>query len=94
MLYGKITKQLISVLIGCFLIIVTDIVDDINFVPAKYKFLCQTAVATVVVVYSKLYFTNITLLGLNLIFPTWINMILSLIMLGNTLVFLFHLKHL
>lgn len=78
-LYGTVSNQMISVLIGGFIIILTGIVDDINSIPAKYKFLCQTVAAMVVVLYGKLYFASITILGLNLVFPTWVNMILSVI---------------
>ncbi len=77
MLYGDITTQMISILIGGFVIILTGIVDDINSIPARYKFLCQIIAALVVVVYGKLYFNDLTILGLTLTFPTWINMILS-----------------
>lgn len=79
MLYGQVSTQMLSILIGGFIIILTGIVDDIKPIPARYKFLCQSIAATIAVVYGKLYFSNITLLGLNLIFPTWINMILSII---------------
>lgn len=78
MFYGTISTQMISVLIGGFIIILTGIVDDINSVPARYKFFCQTVAATIVVVYGKLFFTNITILGFTLAFPNWINMILSI----------------
>lgn len=78
-LYGTISTQMISVLIGGFIIILTGIVDDINPIPAKSKFLCQLIAAMIVVLYGKLYFANITLLGLTLEFPYWINMILSII---------------
>ena len=78
MLYGTISTQMISVLIGGFIIILTGIVDDINPIPAKYKFLCQTVAALIVVIYGKLFFTNITLFGLTFIFAPWINQILSI----------------
>ena len=78
MLFGSVSTQMISVLIGGFILIVTGIVDDIKPIPARYKFLCQTVSACVTVLYGKLYFSNLTILGLNLVFPTWMNMILSI----------------
>lgn len=78
-LYGQVSTQMLSVLIGGFIIILTGIVDDIKPIPAIYKFLCQTIAASITVIYGKLFFSNITLLGLNLVFPTWINMLLSII---------------
>lgn len=77
-LYGTISTQMISVLIGGFVLIITGIVDDTNPIPARYKFLCQIIAATIVVVYGKLYFNNITLLGFTWTFPSWVNMILSI----------------
>lgn len=77
MLYGTISTQMISVLIGGFIIILTGIVDDINPIKARYKLLCQIVAAVVVVLYGKLYFNDITLLGMVFQFPTWVNMMLS-----------------
>ena len=54
-LYGQVSTQMLSVLIGGFIIILTGIVDDIKPILAKYKFLCQTVSATIVVVYGKDY---------------------------------------
>ncbi len=79
MISGIISVQMLSVLIGGFIIVLTGMIDDIKSVPAKYKFLCQIIAASVVVLYGKLYFTHITLVGLDLVFPTWINIILSIL---------------
>lgn len=78
MLYAPISSQMISVLIGGFIIILTGMVDDINSIPARYKFLMQVIAASVVVFYGKLYFNDLTILGFTLSFPIWINMILSI----------------
>lgn len=77
-LYGDTSNQMISVLIGGFILILTGIIDDINPIKARYKLICQLASAIIVVLYGNLYFTHLTILGLNLIFPTWLNMILSI----------------
>ena len=74
---SKFIESTIILLIGGFIIILIGIVDDINSVPARYKFICQILAALVVVLYGKLYFNNITFLGFEFIFPTWVNMILS-----------------
>ncbi len=76
-LYAPVSTQMISLLIGGFIIILTGIVDDINSIPPRYKFLFQVLAASVVVFYGKLYFNDLSILGYNLSFPTWINMILS-----------------
>ena len=77
-LYGQISTQMISILIGSFLLIIVGIFDDINSVPAKYKFLVQTIAASIVVVYGKLGFSELTILGLSFHFPMIINDILAI----------------
>lgn len=79
MIYGTISTQMISVLIGGFIIILTGIIDDINSVPPRYKFLLQTLAALVVVLYGKLYFNDLTVLGYTFSFPSWVNMALSVL---------------
>ena len=77
MLYGTISTQMISVLIGSFIIILTGLVDDINPIKARYKFVMQIIAAIIVVYYGKLYFNDLTILGFTLKFAPWINKILS-----------------
>ena len=77
-LYGQISTQMISILIGSFLLIIVGIFDDINSVPAKYKFLVQTIAAAIVVIYGKLGFSELTILGLSFHFPMFINNILAI----------------
>ncbi len=78
-LYGEITTQMISILIGSFIIIMLGFIDDINSIPARYKFLVQTIAASIVVIYGQTYFNEISLLGLNFNFPTYINMGISIL---------------
>ena len=78
MLYGTLSTQMLSVLIGGFVLVITGIIDDIKPIPARYKFLCQIVAAAIVVIYGKLYFNNITLLGQVWTFAPWINMVLSM----------------
>ena len=78
MLYGTISTQMISVLIGGFVLILTGIVDDIKPVKASHKFIFQLIAASIVVIYGKLYFSNLTILGWTLEFPNWLNMFLSI----------------
>lgn len=77
-LYGDINIQMISILIGSFLLIIVGIFDDVKSVPAKYKFLVQIAAAAVVVLYGKLSFTELTVFGLSFHFPMIINNILAM----------------
>ena len=77
-LYGQISTQMISILIGSFLLIIVGIFDDINSVPAKYKFLVQIVAASIVVIYGKLGFSELTVFGLSFHFPMIINDILAI----------------
>ena len=79
MFYGTLSIQMISLLIGGFIIIITGIIDDIAGVPAKYKFLCQAAAACVVVYYGGLYFLDISFMGIMIKFPLWIGQIVTVI---------------
>ena len=78
MAYGSITTQMISILIGSFLIVMIGLFDDIKPIRAKYKFLVQLVAAAIVVFYGKLYFTELSILGLNLTFGGTIGKIISL----------------
>jgi len=76
-LYGDITTQMLSVLIGSFIIFLLGIFDDIKPIPAKYKFLVQIIAAIIVVVYGQIYFTELTFLGLKIEFSLLISYVLS-----------------
>ena len=76
-MYGSITSQMLSILFGSFLILLIGLFDDIKPIRAKYKFLVQLVAASIVVFYGRLFFDEITILGLNLVFPTIINQLIA-----------------
>jgi len=76
-LYGDITTQMISILIGAFIIFLLGILDDIKPIRAKYKFLVQIIAALIVVIYGQIYFTEITFLGFKVEFSLLLSYILS-----------------
>ena len=78
-LYGDVSTQMLSILIGGFLLILVGIVDDINPVKARYKLIAQIIAATIVVLYGELYFTNVTLLGFNIYFNEFWGSLTSII---------------
>ena len=78
-LYGEVSTQMLSILIGSFLLILLGIIDDIKSVPARYKFTVQTIAAIIVVVYGDLSFNELTILGHNFYFNDVIGSILSII---------------
>jgi len=77
MLYGELTTQMLSILIGSFIIFLLGVFDDIKPIRAKYKFLVQILAAMVVVVYGKVYFNELTFLGIYIEFNTFFSYFLS-----------------
>ncbi|MBE6156219.1 MAG: undecaprenyl/decaprenyl-phosphate alpha-N-acetylglucosaminyl 1-phosphate transferase [Firmicutes bacterium] len=77
MLFGKLNIQIVSILIGSFLIVILGMLDDIKPIRALYKFIVQIIAAIIVVVYGQIYFTKITFLGLNLEFNLITSYVLS-----------------
>ena len=77
-MYGSLTTQMLSILIGSFIIVVLGFIDDIKPLRAKDKLLVQFIVASIVVFYGKLYFDEITLLGYTWFFPTIINQLIAM----------------
>lgn len=70
-LFGHITVQMISILIGGFILIILGICDDINSIKARYKFIVQIIAASVVVFYGNIYLPSISAFGLYLDFGLW-----------------------
>ena len=76
-MYGTLTTQMLSILIGSFIIVVLGLIDDIKSLRAKDRLLVHFIVASIVVFYGKLYFDKMTILGLTLTFPTLINQLIA-----------------
>lgn len=64
-IFGKVNTQMLSILIGGFILIITGIIDDINPIKARYKLLAQIFAAIFVVIYGQIYFTEISFLGIH-----------------------------
>ena len=76
-LYGEITTQMISILIGAFIILLIGIFDDVKPIKARYKFLVQIIAALIVVIYGQVYFSEITFLGFHFYFNPFFSYFLS-----------------
>ena len=63
MLYARESTMMLSVLMGSFLIILCGIIDDINPLKAKYKFLVQLIAAATVCMYGNLILNEISIFG-------------------------------
>lgn len=79
MLYARSSIQMLSILIGGFIIIVMGMVDDIKPIRARYKFLMQIVAASVVAIYGQMLFNDISIFGISLTFPYPINYIITII---------------
>ena len=79
MLYGEISTQMLSILIGSFLLILVGIVDDIHSVKARYKLIVQIVAAAIVVLYGDLSFTELSVFGYKIYFNEFFVFLLSII---------------
>ncbi len=78
MLFARTSIQMLSILIGGFIIVLTGIFDDIKPVWSKAKFILQIVAACVVVFYGDIVLKDITFLGLYLKFPSPLDYIITI----------------
>lgn len=67
-LFGEMSIRMNAILIGSIVIIITGIVDDINPIPAKVKFLFQIIAASVVAFYGDILLRDLSAFGFYLDF--------------------------
>ena len=79
MLFARTSLQMLSILIGGFIIVLTGIFDDIKPVPAKVKFVLQTCAACVVVFYGNIVIDHIDALGLVINFVKPFNYLITIL---------------
>jgi len=77
--YGSLTTQMLSILIGGFIILIMGMIDDINPLRAKYKFLVHILSACIVVFYGKIFLTEVSMFGLYFVVPEPLNYIVSVL---------------
>ncbi len=77
-LYGEITTQMLSILIGSFIIVLLGIFDDVNPIRARNKFIVQIIAAIIVVIYGQIFFNQISLFGITINFSKVTSYILSI----------------
>jgi len=79
MLYARSSVQMLSILIGSFLLIFMGMIDDINPLKAKYQLIVQIIASAIIVFYGNIYLDYISLLGLHFTIPTPLNYIVTII---------------
>ena len=78
--YAPSSTQMLSVIIGGFIIVLTGIIDDINPLKARYKLFSQIIVASIAVFYGGLVLTDFTVFGLLFEFIAPANYIFTIIL--------------
>lgn len=79
MLFADMSVQMLSILMGGIIIILTGLIDGINSIKARYKLIAQFAAAAIVVVYGGICLGEVTFLGLTLNFTAPIAQIISIV---------------
>ena len=71
MLFAPLTTQMISILIGGFLIVLLGIIDDINPLKATTKLWGQIVVAIILVFFGNIFIKNISIFGMDIALGIW-----------------------
>ena len=79
MIFARTSIQMLSVLIGGFIIVLTGIFDDIKPISAKVKLLLQIVAACVVVFYGQIVLNYFDLFGIPFNLPVPINYIVTIV---------------
>ena len=78
-LFGPVTTQMVSIIIGAFVLILVGMIDDINDVKQRYKFISHIIAACLVVFYGNLTIDYIHAFGQVFMFPSPINYLLPIL---------------
>ena len=78
-LFGGLNYQMIAILIGGFILIITGLIDGIHSIRALHKMLAQIVAAAIVVIYGGIYLTEVSFLGINFLMPQILGYITSII---------------
>lgn len=80
MLYARSSVQMLSILIGSFILIFMGFIDDINPLKAKHQLIAQIIAAAIIVFYGKITLDFVTILGFNFTFAVPWNYIITIIL--------------
>ena len=78
MLFADMSVQMLSILMGGIIIILTGLIDGINPIKARHKFIAQIIAAAIVVIYGGITLGEVTLLGLKFNLAAPISQIISI----------------
>ncbi len=80
MLFANGSVRMLSILIASFVIVLMGIFDDINPLKARYKFIVQIIAACITTFYGHIVLNDISIFGLNLVFPVPLNYIFTILL--------------
>lgn len=80
MLYAKSSTQMLSILMGSFILVLMGLVDDINPLKAKYQLIAQIIAAAIIVFYGNITLDYLSILGMNIQFISPWNYIITIIL--------------
>ena len=79
MLYANQSLQMLSILMGSFLLVIFGMVDCINPVKAKYRLVVQIIAAAIIVFYGNIVLNDVTLFGKYFYFPQPWNYVITIL---------------
>lgn len=80
MLYARSNVQMLSILIGSFILILMGFIDDINPLKTRYQLIAQIIAASIVVFYGHISLDYVSILGMNFTFVSPWNYIITLVL--------------
>jgi UDP-GlcNAc:undecaprenyl-phosphate GlcNAc-1-phosphate transferase len=79
MLYANQSLQMLSILMGSFILVLMGLIDDISPIKAKYQLVAQLIAAGIIVFYGKITLDYISVFGINLNFGVPWNYIITIV---------------
>lgn len=80
MLYARSSVQMLSILMGSFLLILMGMVDDIHPLRTRYQLIVQIIAAAIVVFYGQITLDYVSILGMNFTFVAPWNYLITIIL--------------
>lgn len=80
MLYARSSIQMLSILMGSFLLIFMGFIDDINPLKTRYQLVVQILAASIVVFYGHISLDYVSILGVNMYFNAPWNYLITLVL--------------
>lgn len=80
MLYARSSVQMLSILMGSFILILMGFIDDINPLKARFQLFAQIIAAGIVVFYGGMVLNYVSVLGFNISFMVPFNYIITIIL--------------